>query len=119
MTKITINKKTFNQLNKFSDFKIKIIITKRENKNDWRKATFTELKAISFFKAINLTKNPLKAAVPLKAANKAKKNKENPSQLVLVGSTKLATKIKIAQQKMVKTVMTYKYFFRVIDYQLL
>jgi len=102
-------------LNKFSDFKIKITITKSENKNDWRKATLTELKAISFFKAINLTKNPIKAAVPLKAENKARKNKENPSQFVLVGSTKSATKIKIDQQKTVKTVMTYKYFFKVIN----
>ncbi len=60
-------KNKFIQLNKSLDSKNNEAITKKENKNDWRKASLTEWKIKACFIKTNLTKNPIIAPVPIRA----------------------------------------------------
>ena len=64
-----MRKLKFSQVNNPFDNNNKLIIIKKENKNDCRNASLTKRKANSFFKTTNLTKKPITAEVPTNAKN--------------------------------------------------
>jgi hypothetical protein len=80
----------------------------KAKRNDWRKAFLTKVKAGSSRLAADRIKKPPRAIVPVKATNKAKKNKKKPMRLVAVGSIIRATNRKRPQLKMVKIDITHK-----------
>ncbi|OIP78344.1 MAG: hypothetical protein AUK17_02400 [Parcubacteria group bacterium CG2_30_44_18] len=72
MEMMTTRRMRLNQLNNFWERRNKMAETRKEKRNDWRKAVLTARTAKSFFIILKRIKKPTRAVVPERAKNSAK-----------------------------------------------